>query len=55
MVLNNKMTAPLHFGFPETAEIGLPPAPYKRRFDEFEIGDFMLEMINRVWERRSFN
>lgn len=49
------LTAPLHFGFPETAEIGLPPAPYKRQFDEFEIGDFMLEMINRVWERRSFN
>ena len=49
------LTAPLHFGFPETAEIGLPPKIYRRQFEHFEIGDFLLEMINRVWERRSFN
>jgi Predicted ester cyclase len=49
------LTAPLHFGFPETAEIGLPPKPYVRQFETFEIGDFMLEMINRIWERRSIN
>ena len=49
------LTAPLHFGFPETAEIGLPPKIYQRQFDEFEVGDFMLAMLNRIWERRSFN
>jgi len=49
------LTAPIHFGFPETAEIGLPPKVYQRQFEEFEVGDFMLAMLNRIWERRSFN
>lgn len=49
------LTAPLHFGFPETAEIGLPPKVYQRQYEEFEVGDFMLAMLNRIWERRSFN
>jgi predicted ester cyclase len=43
------------FGLPETAEAGLPPKPFIPTSDEFEIGEFMLELFNKVWERRSFN
>jgi predicted ester cyclase len=45
----------LSFGLPETAETGLPPKIFIPTSDEFEIGDFMLEMLNKVWERRSIN
>jgi predicted ester cyclase len=45
----------INFGLPETAEAGLPPKPFIPTSDEFEIGEFMLELFNKVWERRSFN
>ncbi|MBT2658409.1 ester cyclase [Bacillus sp. ISL-18] len=50
-----KLSPALKFGNPETAEMGLPPKVFVPSSDEFEIGEFMLELFNRVWERRSFN
>lgn len=50
-----KLAPTLSFGLPETAETGLPPKLFSPQSEEFEIGDFMLELFNKVWERRSFN
>ncbi|MFB3162352.1 ester cyclase [Neobacillus sp. 179-J 1A1 HS] len=50
-----KLAPDVNFGLPETAETGLPPKRFIPVSDEFEIGDFMLEMLNKVWERRSVN
>ncbi|MFC7393630.1 ester cyclase [Scopulibacillus cellulosilyticus] len=50
-----KLAPNLHFGNPETAEAGLPPQIYVPKSSEFEIGDFILEMFNKIWQRRSFN
>ena len=50
-----KLAPPLSFGLPETAEAGLPPKLFIPSSVEFEIGEFMLELFNKVWERRSFN
>ncbi|SDI01037.1 ester cyclase [Alteribacillus bidgolensis] len=50
-----KLAPPLKFGTAETAEEGLAPKKYIPKFQGFEIGDFILEMFNKVWERRSFN
>ncbi|SDO04806.1 ester cyclase [Alkalicoccus daliensis] len=50
-----KLAPPLKFGSSETAEAGLPPKNYVPKFDSFEIGDFILNMFNKVWEHRSFN
>ncbi|MGY4690747.1 ester cyclase [Salibacterium sp. K-3] len=50
-----KLAPSIHFGASETAEEGLPPKQYTPKFQGFEIGDFMLEMFNKIWERRSFN
>jgi predicted ester cyclase len=45
----------LHFGHPETAEADLPPKIYVPKSSDFEIGDFILELFNKVWQRRSIN
>lgn len=50
-----KLAPPLQFGNPETAEADLPPKLYVRKSEEFEIGDFILELFNKVWQRRSIN
>jgi predicted ester cyclase len=50
-----KLVPTKSFGLPETAEAGLPPKLFIPRSDDFEIGEFMLELFNKVWERRSFN
>ncbi|TCP30943.1 putative ester cyclase [Scopulibacillus darangshiensis] len=50
-----KLAPSLKFGYPETAETGLPPKLYVPTSEEFEIGDFILEAFNKIWERRSFN
>lgn len=51
-----KTTNPtINFGHSETAEAGLPPKVYTAKHNEFEIGDFILEMFNKVWEWRLFN
>ncbi|MBT2698544.1 ester cyclase [Bacillus sp. ISL-40] len=50
-----KLAPSLSFGLPETAETGLPPKHFIPSSDEFEIGEFMLDLFNKVWERRSFN
>ncbi|MBT2728627.1 ester cyclase [Bacillus sp. ISL-75] len=50
-----KLAPSLSFGLPETAEAGLPPKLFIPSSVEFEIGEFMLELFNKVWERRSFN
>ena len=50
-----KMSPALQFGFSETTEHGLPPKVYAPQHKHFEIGDFMLEMLNNIWQRRSFN
>lgn len=44
-----------HFGFPETSEEGLPPKIFVPEARNFEIGEMMSEMINKIWQRRSFN
>jgi len=50
-----KLAPSIQFGFTETAETGLPPTIFKPSSDEFEIGDFMQMLFNRIWARRSFN
>ena len=50
-----KLAPSLPFGNNETAEIGLPPKIYEPSSDEFEIGEFMQLVFNRIWARRSFN
>lgn len=49
------LAPPINFGLPETAEIGLPPKLLDIDLKNFEIGNFMLFMFNRIWERRSIN
>lgn len=43
------------FGGPETMEGQLMPKVYAKKFEYFEIGDFVLEMYNKIWELRLFN
>ncbi|MDX6153071.1 ester cyclase [Marinococcus sp. PL1-022] len=51
-----KQLAPnLQFSLSQSAEEGLPPKEYIPQHEDFEIGDFILGMFNKVWERRSFN
>lgn len=50
-----KLAPPLHFGNSETSEADLPPELYVPKSKGFEIGDFILELFNKVWQRRSFN
>ncbi|WP_342537057.1 ester cyclase [Sporosarcina sp. FSL K6-3508] len=50
-----KLVPTIQLGLPETAETGLPPKLYKPSSDEFEIGEFMQLVFNRIWMRRSFN
>ncbi|RKD76343.1 putative ester cyclase [Sinobaca qinghaiensis] len=51
----SKLAPSMSFNLTQTAEEGMPPKEYIPKSSSFEIGDFMLEMINKVWERRSFN
>ncbi|WP_340372039.1 ester cyclase [Peribacillus sp. FSL E2-0218] len=50
-----KLAPSIQFGFNETAEMGLPPKVFTPSSDEFEIGEFMQLVFNRIWARRSFN
>ncbi|MFD2924808.1 ester cyclase [Halobacillus naozhouensis] len=50
-----KLAPPMNFGLSETAEVGLPPEVYVPKHKDFEIGDFVLQVFNRIWERRSIN
>lgn len=50
-----KLAPSINFGFNETGEFGLPPKIYHPTSDEFEIGEFMQLVFNRIWSRRSFN
>ncbi|MFE7083284.1 ester cyclase [Priestia megaterium] len=50
-----KLSPSMQFGFKETAEKGLPPEIFKPSSTEFEIGEFMQMVFNRIWVRRSFN
>ncbi|MCP1146774.1 ester cyclase [Lysinibacillus endophyticus] len=49
------LSPPIQFGLPETAEMGLPPKLLDIDLEEWEVGNFMLFMFNRIWERRSIN
>ncbi|WP_257347285.1 ester cyclase [Pseudalkalibacillus decolorationis] len=51
----SKLAPSIQFGFNETAETGLPPKIFTPSSDQFEIGEFMQMVFNRVWARRSFN
>jgi len=51
----NKTALQENFGIGEAREGQYEPELYKRRFDKFEIGDFILEMYNKVYEWRLFN
>jgi predicted ester cyclase len=44
-----------HFGASQTMEGQLVPNVYSPKSKGFEIGDFILEMYNKVWEWRLFN
>lgn len=50
-----KLAPPLHFGNSETAESDLPPKLYVPKSSAFEVGDFILELFNKIWQRRSIN
>lgn len=50
-----KLAPSIQFGLSETAETGLPPKIFTPSSDEFEIGEFMQLVFNRIWARRSFN
>lgn len=52
---SHKLAPSIPFGLPETAETGLPPAVFEPSSDQFEIGEFMQLVFNRIWARRSFN
>ena len=43
------------YGVGDPMQGQLVPQVYARKFDYFEIGDFILEMYNKVWETRLFN
>ncbi|MFE7084238.1 ester cyclase [Priestia megaterium] len=49
------VSLPETFGVTDTKEGQLAPTVYKRRDTHFEISDFILEMYNKIWERRLFN
>ncbi|WP_144699691.1 ester cyclase [Fictibacillus phosphorivorans] len=44
-----------HFGLSETMNGQLMPTVYSPKSKDFEIGDFILEMYNKLWEWRLFN
>lgn len=50
-----KLAPSIQFGLSETAETGFPPKIFTPSSDEFEIGEFMQLVFNRIWARRSFN
>jgi predicted ester cyclase len=50
-----KLSPSIQFGLKETAETGLPPKIFNPSSDEFEIGEFIQLVFNRVWARRSIN
>ncbi|WP_019390946.1 ester cyclase [Priestia filamentosa] len=50
-----KLAPSIQFGLNETAETGLPPKIFTPSSDEFEIGEFIQLVFNRIWARRSFN
>ena len=43
------------FGLSESAETGLPPKIFESDSSKFEIGDFILQVFNRIWQRKSIN
>ncbi|WP_408008300.1 ester cyclase [Pseudalkalibacillus sp. A8] len=43
------------FGAGDTMEGQLVPNVYTREYSQFEIGDFILEVYNKLWERRFFD
>ncbi len=49
------LAPPIQFGLPETAEMGLPPKLLDIDLKNWEVGNFMLYMFNRIWDRRSIN
>lgn len=56
LALSTKNLSPnITFGLPESAETGLPPKIFQPISDNFEIGEFMLLVFNRIWERKSLN
>lgn len=44
-----------NYGYGDLMDGQLLPVVYQRRSNTFEIGDFILEMYNKIWERRLFN
>ncbi|WP_208639656.1 ester cyclase [Halobacillus trueperi] len=52
---NKKASLQTRFGANETMEGQYIPTAYIPKHDEFEIGDFILELYNNIWERRLFN
>lgn len=58
MAVKSKRKVPAlqsHFGIGETMEGQLVPNIYTRKSKDFEIGDFVLDMYNKIWEWRLFN
>lgn len=45
----------LQFNISQSAEEGLPPEKYQKKYNEFEIGDFILELFAQIWSRKSLN
>lgn len=52
---NNVSSLQTQFGIGDTMEGQLVPQVYTREYSHFEIGDFILEMYNKVWQRRLLN
>jgi len=44
-----------HFGLGETINGQLSPSLHRREFNNFEIGDFVLDVYNKLWELREFD
>lgn len=45
----------LQFNISQSAEEGLQPSHYVPKYNNFEIGDFILTMFNQIWSRKSIN
>lgn len=53
--ISNPKSLQTNFGMPEAMDGQIVPKVYKKQCTEFEVGDFILDMYNKIWERRLFN
>lgn len=51
----NASSLQLSYGLSETMNGQLMPAVFKPKSSQFDIGEFILEMYNKIWEWRLFN